>query len=364
MSTISMSLKINSDNLVTLDNKLLWDKTYHSLPLSLQDVYYTSEYYSIYEKTSGSKAVCFVFNDEKSIFLYPFLLSEIDRKFTDLEEKYYDIEGAYGYNGPLVYNGNSNFVEKANRLFCEVCERNNIVAEFTRFNPVLKNHTFTNYMKIIHANNNIVLDLNISDIWKDAYEHSTRKNINKAERFGLKNYYVTGQNISEEEIIFFLDIYYNTMKRNNAQEQYYFSETYFKNIKNSIPNNTLFFFTVYENKIISCELVLTGSKIGYSFLGGTLPDYFSMRANDTLKNKIITTLKELGFNYFCLGGGTTLDDGIYKYKKCFAKNGSVDFFIGKKIHNQTIYDKVIGKWQLLYPVKEEIYKHYLLKYKY
>jgi len=359
-----MSKKINSDNFITLDNKHLWDKAYNSLPLRLQDIYYTSDYYSVYEKSSYSKAVCFIFNEGTNIFFYPFLLSEVNGKFTGLNEKFYDIEGAYGYNGPLVNNDDGVFIQKANHFFCETCKKNNIIAEFTRFNPVLKNHAFANYMKIIHANNNIVLDLNINDIWKVAYEHSTRKNINKAERSGLTNYHVTGKDISENEMHSFLNIYYSTMKRNNAGEEYYFSESYFKEIIKEIPDNSIFVFTVFDNKIVSCELVLTGNQIGYSFLGGTLPDFFSLRANDILKNHIILALKQNGLDYFCLGGGTSIDDGIFKYKKCFAKDGTTGFFIGKKIHNQKVYNTVIANWGSFNPEKEEKYKHHLLKYKY
>ena len=359
-----MSEKINLNNFITLENKHLWDNAYNSLPLSLQDIYYTSDYYSIYEKNKDSKAACFIFIEGGNVFLYPFLLCEVNLKFTESNEKFYDIEGAYGYNGPLINADDISFIEKANNLFCEICKNNNIIAEFTRFNPVLKNHTASNYMKIIHANNNIVLDLNINDIWKVAYEHSTRKNINKAERSGLTTYSVSGKDISEKELHTFLDIYYSTMKRNNAGEEYYFSENYFKDIIKKIPDNSIFGFTVFEKKIVSCELVLTGNQIGYSFLGGTLPDFFSFRANDILKNHIILALKQNGLKYFCLGGGISIDDGIFKYKKCFAKDGATDFFIGKKIHNHIVYDKVIENWSSFNPDKIDKYKHHLLKYKY
>ena len=52
-----------------------------------------------------------------------------------------------------------------------------------------------------------------------------------------------------------------------------------------------------------------------------------------LKHEIIIYLKTKGVKYFCLGGGATVNDGIYKYKKSFSKDGNVDFYIGKKIYN-------------------------------
>jgi hypothetical protein len=351
-------------NFTGTDNKKLWEEAYAALPRKLQDVYYTPDYYSVYEKNSGSRAKCFIYRENENIFLYPFLITEIDKKLCASGESWFDIEGAYGYNGPLCNSANEAFIHNAHTAFREQCIQNRVIAEFTRFNPVLKNHLHAGYMTVMLANQNIVLDLSIPDIRMEAYEHSTRKNINKAERSGLTARYVSGQNIPKEEMAAFLEIYYDTMKRNNALGQYYFSEKYFDDLSNSLSDNALFFFTLAENKIVSCELVLKGQETGYSFLGGTLPDYFSLRANDILKHHIILTLKEKGLRYFCLGGGTTPNDGIFKYKKCFAKNGAVDFFIGKKIYNEAAYNSVVENWKMIYPEKEETYKHYLLKYKY
>jgi len=98
-------------------------------------------------------------------------------------------------------------------------------------------------------------------------------------------------------------------------------------------------------------------------LGGTLSKYFEFRPNDILKHEIINVLKQRQYNYFCLGGGSSVDDGIFNYKKKFAKNGIFDFYIGKIIHNQQIYDKVVKQWEEKYPEKKEKYKNYLLKYR-
>jgi len=348
--------------LLTTNDKKQWDEALLKLPTNLQDVYYSCDYYKIYENTSDSKGMCFLYEEDSEIYLYPFLKTKIKEDYTFDSTIYFDIEGAYGYNGPLSNSDDEQFLKNAESTFLESCYMENIIAEFTRFNPVLKNHNFANYFTKIKVNKNIVLDLSIDDIWMNAYEQSTRKNIKKAERNGLSTYSVLAKEIKDDEMVAFTNIYKDTMNRKNASDNYYFSETYFKEISR-IVNNTKFYFTKYENKIVSCELVLIGTEIVYSFLGGTLSDYFNLRANDILKHCIINESMQSGLKYYCLGGGTTIEDGIFKYKKCFAKNGIHDFYIGKKIHNQKVYDVVINKWEILFPDKVNVYKNYLLKYK-
>jgi lipid II:glycine glycyltransferase (peptidoglycan interpeptide bridge formation enzyme) len=349
--------------LLSLKDRTLWDKIFNELTSSLQDIYYTSKYYSIYENSTKSEAYCYVYQEKSKTFFYPFLKSKINESYANDSIAYFDIEGAYGYNGALSNNEEELFLTNAANLFLKTCEEENIIAEFTRFNPVLKNHLYSKYFNPINVNQNIILDLKIENIWMDAYEQSTRKNINKAIRSGLNPYSVEGKDISKDELRSFISIYNDTMKRNNASESYYFNENYFSEIAN-LETGSKFYFTKFEDKIVSCELVLYGNEIVYSFLGGTQSEYFNLRANDILKHQIISESKTNGLKYFCLGGGTSLNDGIFKYKKCFAKNGVQDFFIGKKIHNKEVYETIVSNWEKINPLKKELYKNHLLKYKY
>jgi len=346
-----------------LSQKKEWKKYLDSLPISQQDIYFTPEYYELYETKGDGKAQCFVFKDNGDIALYPFLINSVNKLGYKLKDEYYDIQGAYGYNGVVSSSYNMEFRRKYFNLFTEYCKENNIIAEFTRFNPILENHKFSNYLNVIKNNQNIILDLSIKDIWMDSYEHPTRKNINKAIRNELKVKYFSGFEITNYYIRKFFDIYMDTMTRNSADDFYYFNKEYFQEIARKLLKNALYFFTFKDEIAISCELVLLSKKIGYSFLGGTLSKYFEFRPNDILKHEIINVLKQRQYNYFCLGGGSSVDDGIFNYKKKFAKNGIFDFYIGKKIHNQQTYDKVVKQWEEKYPEKKEKYKNYLLKYR-
>ena len=99
----------------------------------------------------------------------------------------------------------------------------------------------------------------------------------------------------------------------------------------------MYFHAVSEEKIISTELVIYGSGNAYSYLGGTDNAYFDVRPNDFLKYEIIKWCRNKGLRNFVLGGGYGTDDGIFEYKKCFAPEGVVDFYIGHRIFDEEKY---------------------------
>ena len=55
--------------------------------------------------------------------------------------------------------------------------------------------------------------------------------------------------------------------------------------------------------------------------------------------------KEHGYRFIHHGGGRTSDpeDPLFRYKKKFGKNTEFEFYIGKKIWNQNVYDALVEK---------------------
>jgi len=95
----------------------------------------------------------------------------------------------------------------------------------------------------------------------------------------------------------------------------------------------LYAHTLKEGRIISTELLLYNQTYIHSFLGGTLEQFFEYRPNNILKHEVIRWAKSRGISYFLLGGGYREGDGIFRYKRSFARNGVLDFYIGKKVHD-------------------------------
>lgn len=341
-----------------------WGNAFKCLPANLQDIYFSPSYYKVHEQVYGSKACCIVFENENDMALYPFIISPLrGLSYIEIDQEYFDIQGAYGYNGVVSTSNDPDFVAGVGRAMIEYCRGEKVIAEFTRFNPIYKNHKLSPCMDVINVNHNVLVDLTEKNIWQNSYEHSTRKNIKKAERLGLSTTVIAGSAVTSEQLDLFIGIYEKTMARNSADDFYNFPKNYFESLLHFNGENTFIIFTIKDEIPIACELVLYGGSVGYSFLGGTLAEYYECRPNDILKHTIIEHLKDVGCTCFCLGGGATDGDGIFRYKRSFAKNGVVDFFIGKKIHNPAIYNQVVNTWAERFPEKCEKYGSQLLRYR-
>ena len=184
-------------------------------------------------------------------------------------------QGAYGYNGVLFSTLDNEFVQTFFDAFESFCANQNIIAEFVRmgffFNS--KFHLRENF-SVLFNQKNIVVNLLNDNIWKDSYEYSTRKNINKALSYNLEFHKNNGEKISFDHLETFINLYKNTMQRNNADEYYYFNHEYFKNLALFLGTKAFFYFASYNNKMITCEAVLTNGYNSYSFLGVLIRNIF------------------------------------------------------------------------------------------
>jgi hypothetical protein len=339
-----------------------WNEYLQRLPATDQDVYFTPEYYGLFERLGKGLAKCFIFKKDGEVAIYPFLLNSVNELGYDLGEKYFDIQGVYGYNGILYSSQDLEFIKSFFETFESFCAVQNIIVEFLRIGHFWDSKlTDRENFSIVFNQKNVIVDLLDNNIWKNSYEYSTRKNINKALRHNLELYTVSGKDISNEYLEAFKSLYYKTMLRTNAEEYYFFNNLFFANLAHNLGTKAVFYFVSYEKKLISCELVLTNGRNSYSYLGGTDSDYFHLRPADYLKHCIINDLKTNNGINFCLGGGT---EGIFRFKKSFCTNGVIDFNIGKKIHNPRIYDEVVTQWERRNPEKVDHYKNIVLKYRY
>lgn len=100
---------------------------------------------------------------------------------------------------------------------------------------------------------------------------------------------------------------------------------------------------VKDGRVIATELVLCSSKYAYSFLGGTMDEYFALRPNDFLKNEIIKWCYETGREKLVLGGGYHMDDGIYRYKRSFSSAPDMPFYTGRHVFNPNAYERMISE---------------------
>ena len=110
-------------------NKNTWNKLLKKLPQDLRSVFYKPEYLELYENKEDSVR-CFFFQENKNIFLYPFLICKIPNI-----SKYKDVKSAYGYGGPVSNSTNIIFLKKAYKNLEIELNKENVIAELIKFNP-------------------------------------------------------------------------------------------------------------------------------------------------------------------------------------------------------------------------------------
>lgn len=326
-----MALKI-----VEIQNAEEWDTYVKKVPN--YDVFYLNGYLKAFQLAGSGEPILIVYENGNDYAVNTVFKRDVsaDKHFKGIleENKYFDLSTPYGYGGFIGP------VEDTDKLLTEwnaYCVENGFVCEFVRFELQSPYISYFDGEKETRTHNVMrSLEMPLDEMWMD-FKQKVRKNVKRANSYNLEIIIEDNDNHLDD----FLRIYYGTMDRTNAEGEYYFGKEFFETIS-SMRDNMMFFHVLYEGKIISTELVIYGAENCYSFLGGTDRDYFDQRPNDFLKYEIIKWAKEKGLKNFVLGGGYGSDDGIFQYKLCLAPHGIVDFYIGRKIFDKSVYDSLVA----------------------
>ena len=304
------------------------------------DIYFEPNYGKLYQKIENGQAKIFEYEDENGKISNQFLVRQIPEKVN--EEIYYDLVTPYGYGGPIIerLNGEKEkLLEKFEKEFSKYCLENKIVSEFVRFHPIVKNYEdFGKMYNAVYMRKTLITKLDEEDPIKNQFSKSCRKNIRQALNKGI-TYKVTK---SPDNLSNFKEIYYSTMDRNNATDYYYFDDDYFNDILKNFKENVLLVEAIYENKTIACGLYFVYNNIIHIHLSGTLTEYLYLSPAYILRYAVTLWGIENDYKLIHHGGGTSNseENSLYLFKRNFAKIYDTDFYIGKKIWNEEIYDKL------------------------
>lgn len=341
----------------TLSQASQWNDLLAELPIDQQDIYYSPEYYKLYEDYGDGKAICFAFRLGSEKAIYPFFINKINKLGYELDKEYYDIQGVYGYNGLLSSSYSESFKNSFFNAFDEYCSENNIIAEFSRLNPYIKNQEFVHHKTQLLLNRRtVVLDLkkSIDQIWTEDISSKNRNMIRKAEKSGL-DFSVNNDNYKT-----FISFYQDTMRLIGADAYYFFDDKYFDSIKEN--PNAKFCFVFDGDKPVAGLILLLYKNYAHYHLSARNTAYKSNYASNFLLFNAIKYAKKSGAELFHFGGGNSMDlnDSLYRFKTSFSKH-HLNFHIGKRIINQDVYSQVIQQWQSKYR-KDNSFDNILLRY--
>lgn len=344
--------------IVTLKDLEAWNEYYALISNENRDIYFTPEYYSLYQNYGDGDARCFVFEQDEKLVLYPFLINPITTLGYKLDKEYYDIQGAYGYNGIITSSEDADFIAAFWETFDAYCQENDIVAEFTRFHPLLNNQRIASpKMKTFFSRHTVALDLTDEDIWMHQISSKNRNMIRKAEKEGVTI-------VESDDYETFRRLYDGTMTDLHAEGFYFFPKSYYDEYKQTFKGKSMLCLAMLDGKAIAGSMFMFSDDYAHYHLSARDREYSRYAANNLILWYAIQRAKERGCKWFHFGGGTTGndDDSLLKFKKEFSKT-LCEFWIGKRVHNQAVYDQIVEQWKTNYPESYEQNKVKLLGYR-
>ena len=214
-------------------------------------------------------------------------------------------------------------------------------------------------MQTYYSRRTVKLNLQIplDDIWKSQFSSKNRNVIRKAEKDGVTI-------VESQDYELFRQMYDQTMRNVNAEDFYFFPATYYERFKKTFGDNLILCFAMYDGKPISGSMFMFSKDYGHYHLSARDKNYYKIAANNAVLWYGIQKAKERGCKWFHFGGGTTgaADDMLLHFKQNFSKDNG-EFWIGKRVHNQTVYDEVVRQWKKRYPESYEHNKVKLLGYR-
>ena len=317
-----------------------WDRVVKTF--SDYDVYWLSGYVRAFELNGDGQPLLFYYEDVKTRGINLVMKRDIHNvdkvsKCID-EETFFDFSTPYGYGGWIIEGDNYAELFKSYENWCI---NNNIVCEFVRFHPMLKNEKFVcDFYNVIHLGNTVFMRLDSSDVIWENIISKNRNMIRKAEKSGVQIF--NGRSI--ELFRTFKQIYDQTMMNDNAEDYYFFDEEFYNSICFDLAENSQIFYAVKDGEAIAASIMLCANgKMNYH-LSGSCFEYRTYAPSNLLLYKAALWGCENGCKTFHLGGGVgSQEDNLFKFKKSFYRKDDLSTFcIGKKIFNEEMYMELVN----------------------
>jgi hypothetical protein len=306
-----------------------WVQLWHAWPR--REVMAHPEYARLFARP-GDRVVCAAGEDGAGgSILFPLVLRPLAaERWADASEQRWDATTPYGYGGPFVSGDGPRDEAAFWREFHAWCGAERLVTTFARLSlfpeqlAAMPGRTEVRYPNIV-----VPLAGGMDAVWR-GYESKVRKWVQTAERAGLE------VEVDREGagLNAFVAIYEHTMRRRGAEDWYFFPREFFERIVERLRGQFAFFFTLKGGEPVSADLVLCSAEHVYYFLGGTLAESFPLGPNYLLKHRVASWAVAEGKKSYVLGGGYAAGDGLFRYKRAFARHGEVPFRVASLVHDE------------------------------
>lgn len=323
---------------VGLDERARWDAALAEWPDGARDVYFSSGYHAAFVVGQHAEGHLFVARDGARRMAYPFLLRPVDR-VGDMRVPpgHRDIEGVYGFSGPLAEPADPAFLADAWSAFGEWARGRGVVAEFVRFNPLLGNERFAPEQMTLEAvREHVVLDLRPSEeaIWR-GYSKTNRNMIRKASKAGVRCRMAPVRELLSE----FCALYDETMDRNRAGAGYYFGRQHFAALADAVPS--LACAASLDGRVVAVSLFLLAPGWMHYHLSGCGEEGLRVAANNRILHEAVLEARRRGLPQLHFGGGRTgsPSDPLLRFKAGFSR-ARLPVWVGRRVHDAAAYERL------------------------
>jgi hypothetical protein len=293
-----------------------------------RDPFFQPEYVALNEIILGGRAECFVYEDSKTLVVYPYLRRPIaGTEFTD-------VTSAYGYGGYVSRPCEADLAP-FHAAFSEYCRGQGIVSEFIRFHPAFANHLLgaDSRLEVLFHQPVVAVDYAQNN---GGFEASVKKEVWKKLRRAQHNGVRVIADDSGRYTGEFIRLYEATMERLHAHAFYYFEHAFFRRLHEALAGQSLLFGAVLGDRLIGGLLVLYGERAGYNFLSCSDSAHNALGTNELLQYTALEWAHERRLQTYLLGGGKAGEDSLFQFKAKFSPQRK-EFYTGRRIHLPQVY---------------------------
>ncbi len=274
----------------------------------------------------------FIYEEGKSLFYHAYHMCPIGGT------PFYDIQSPYGYGGPITTNEDKDFLSKAWSAYAAWCAENNILAEFIRLHPLLKNWRYYSG-EVIDDRETVWIDLRPTELLP-TYRELAKRGVKKAKKHGLKIEWWS----SDQFLTIFPLLYDEFITELNADTFYHFTDEYFKKILSW--ENTHCAVCTQGTEVLTAAVFLVDTTTMEYHLSASRSIGKELGSVYLLMHEAALRGQQLGCHVLHLGGGTddSPDNPLLFFKSRFS-NLHASFKIGKQVYNTEVYHQMKGEWQ-------------------
>ncbi len=277
-------------------------------------------------------------------FLYPYVKRPIPGSSDGMPQ--YDIASPYGYAGVwAVERAQAQAWAEFRQRFREASRARGCVAEFLRLGSIVPGReqllATDDALQAAPFNHTILVDLagGYDSYWKSC-EGRSRTAIRKAQRLGYLARLRPAAAADLQSGAPFRRLYESTMDRLNARKSYYFSDDYYVSLLAALGDQLMLGEVAdASGATVSAALFMTWKGIVHYHLAGSSRDAARDGANNLLLDTAIAWGIERGYDSLHLGGGTSDNDGLFRFKAGFGGT-LLEFWLARAVLNDAEYDRL------------------------